>query len=178
MSYPAPSDMAHVARRETRRLDAVPSRAQGMQPGGQALTSGSEEALDRLLASARLAAPSRTFSAQVMVRVAHRKARERTLRQVWQVLVVVILAAGMIAGTGLLSMALRDNNPEAVSGLARAAGQLGQVLQSLATAVQVILRAVPFNPGVVLAVWALAAVLVSVTWFRVFANARLDQVQA
>jgi hypothetical protein len=178
MSYPAPSDVAYVARRETRRLNAVHPEPRAMQANGSAQTSDSTGPLDVLLASARLAAPSPTFVVQVLARIAQRNARQRTVRQVRQVLVAIILIAGMVAGTTLLILSLRDNNPEAVSGLARAAGQLGEVLQSLATAVRVVVRTIPGEPGVVLSVWALAAVLVSATWFRVFANARPDRVQA
>lgn len=177
MPYPRPSDMHIVREGETRRLQGSEAAftSQVARPGDEdpALLK-----LDALLASVKPAEPSPTFAAQVMLGVARRKRRQRTMLRIRRVLTVFVLVAAMVASAVLLVSVTRASNPEFYEVMGRALTQVASVLQSVLVAVRVVLRAIPVDTGELLVAWFVAAVIVSVLWFKMLGRAQPQSIHA
>lgn len=175
MPYPRPSDMHTVRQRETRRLQggAAALDSQATRPGDDDPVLIS---LDALLSSVRPAEPPSTFAAQVMLGVARRKRRQRTMLKLRRILTVFFLVAAMVAGAAVLVSVTRTSHPEFYEVVGRALMQVASVLQSLLVAVRVVLRAIPVDAGGLLVAWLVAAVIVSILWFKVLGKVQPQSV--
>ncbi len=167
--------MHTVRQRETRRLQegVATVTTQANSPGDD---DSALLLLDALLSSVRPAEPPSTFAAQVMLGVARRKRRQRTMLKLRRILTVFVLVAAMITGAVLLVSVTRASHPEFLEVVGRAVTQLASVMQSLLVAANVVLRAIPVDAGGLLAAWFVAAVIVSVLWFKVLGKAQPQSV--
>jgi len=111
-----------------------------------------------------------------MLGVARRKRRQRTMLKLRRILTVFVLVAAMITGAVLLVSVTRASHPEFLEVVGRAVTQLASVMQSLLVAANVVLRAIPVDAGGLLAAWFVAAVIVSVLWFKVLGKAQPQSV--
>jgi len=169
--------MHTVRSRETRRLQgsATALTSQVTRPVDEdpALLS-----LDTLLASVKPAEPPPTFAAEVMLGVARRKRRQRTMLRLRRILTVFVLVSAMVTGAVLLVSVTRASHPEFYEVVGRALTQVASVLQSVLVAVRVVLRAVPIDAGGLLVAWFAAAVIVSALWFRVLGKVQPQSIHA
>ncbi|MFO7697237.1 MAG: hypothetical protein R6X16_08775 [Anaerolineae bacterium] len=178
MSHPGPSDVANVPVRETKRLYERRLADPDLGAGQPVSESESFAELDELLACARLAEPPSHFAAQVMVCVARRHSRQRTVRLVRRVMTVVVLLVAMIGGTVWLLSAVRASNAPIVGGISLVFEQIAAILQTLAVAIGVIARAIPGRATVLLGVWIAVAAGVSALWCAAVARVQPSRVHA
>jgi hypothetical protein len=170
--------VANVPVRETKRLYERRLADPDLGAGQPVSESESFAELDELLACARLAEPPSHFAAQVMVCVARRHSRQRTVRIVRSALTVVVLLVAMVAGTVWLVSAVRASNAPILGGIDHVFEQTAAILQNLAVAARVIARAILARATVLLAVWIAAALGVSALWFAAVTRVQPYRVHA
>ncbi|NLT74819.1 MAG: hypothetical protein GXX94_11630 [Chloroflexi bacterium] len=174
MPYIGPSETVQESARRTRRLYGRSTSVRPVSAESLGVTAESAAELDTLLASVTLVDPPPSFAIRAMARVEQSRRRMRALRIIRIGLALVVLAAGLAAGTGMLVTALRSADPQIVNGLARILSQLAAIPGAVLLAIRVIVRTLPGHPTALLAAWAAVAILVGGLWIKALAAAQPD----